>query len=166
MYPYLYLAPRGQAKTYEAAAFADSRSRTNFKTSVFVNNERAANYFTRKLTEKPNLTKVLFDLSEAESVDHMEVRVFDEFDFLFKDFDGEFKIRPTDRFYGTPLFKRNIANLPKDDILVKILAATNGHYHGRMWAECWDSSILKRAKNEIPKEQFELEFLGNFWEVE
>lgn len=168
MYPYLYLAPRGQAKTYEAAIFAANESRKGFKIAVFLPHERLAQNFRQRLVTflgDCRGVEVFTGLENAESVSDLTVRIFDEFDQLFDQFKGEFEIRPTDRFYGTPR-KRNLLKLPEDDILVKVLDATKGHYYGRMWPICFDNNILKKAKKEMPKDQFDNEFLGNFWEVE
>ena len=171
--PYLYLATRGMAKTYELIRFAINEALGANDCVIFATHDRVKeNIISRikQLTGNSEVAKtrivVVSGMGEVNSVPKNAIRIFDEFDFLFEKMPAEFEIRTTDRFYGTPKHQRNLADLKGDDILVKILDATNGHFHGRMWPICYDKSLLKDVKEKMPEEQLQTEILGNFWKVE
>jgi hypothetical protein len=164
--PHLYLAPRGQAKTWELARYAISAALGGKKVVIFASTERHAKLIQAKVENisKSCLHNIQYShlISEADSVSKNKIRLFDEFDLIFNDHKGEFDIRDTDGFYGTPLIQRDILHWQEDDILYQILKATEGHYQGRMWPMLYDPKVLTNALKDFP-EQIELQWCGNFW---
>lgn len=171
--PTLYLAPRGQAKTWELLRYAINLALGAKECVIFVPFDRQKKILLDKLKSMIGpgsqlvMRKILIDVGveNAKNVPANHVRLFDEFDLLFKETSVDFEIRSTDQFYGTPLHQRNLADLKEDDILIKILNATNGHFCGRMWPLSIDGAIFKNLKTQIPSEQLQSD-IGNFWKIE
>lgn len=173
MYPYLYLSPRGQAKTWELVRFAVDNAIGGWNCHIFISTDHSKEIVLEKISQltgqntrflaKNNIT-VSSELKDVNDVPRESIRLFDEFDHF--DFPNDFEIRSTDRFYGTPKEQRNLMSLKSNDILIKILEASNGHFHGRMWPIICDKGMYKEAKRILPEEQLQTEFLGNFWKLE
>lgn len=166
MQPYLLLAPRGQAKTWEIIRHAINQSLGDKKSIIFVQSERMVKMTNEEIATLSKSVQrnieVSADVSRLEAVSVDTTRYFDEFDFILGGAEN-FKIRPTDRFYGTPKFKRNLADWPEDDILFRILEKTKGFYESRMCTISYDKNLFQKFKGEEQNAIDEL--TGTVWEI-